>query len=71
MLTIMEKVLLILSLQYETINNMHEVFITFSEKGMHEKEYILPFISSLKVLGNYGTSKDVLELSVIKEKWRK
>ena len=59
MLTIMEKVLLILSLQYETINNMHEVFITFSEKGMHEKEYILPFLPRLNILGNGGLSKDV------------
>ena len=27
---------------------------------MHEKEYILQFLGSLKILGNYGTSKNVV-----------
>ena len=28
---------------------------------MHEKEYILQFLPRLNILGNYGTSKDVVE----------
>ena len=36
---------------------MHEIFIGIGEKSM-EKEYILQFLPSLKVSGNYGKSKD-------------
>ena len=46
---------------------MHERFISICEKGMHGKEYILQFVPSLKILGNYGISKDVVEWWVIKE----
>ena len=30
---------------------MHEIFINIYEKGMHEKEYILQLLPSLKILG--------------------
>ena len=40
---------------------MHEIFISVHEKGMDEKEYILQFLLSVKILDKYGTSKDVVE----------
>ena len=54
-----------------TTTAMREVFISICEKERHEKKFILPFLPSLKVLGDYGTSKDVIEGSVIKERWSK
>ena len=50
---------------------MQKIFISICDKEMHEKEYILQFLPSLKILGNYETSKDVAEWSVIKERWSK
>ena len=32
---------------------MHEIFIRICEKGRHQKEYVLQFLPSLKILGNY------------------
>ena len=43
---------------------MHEIFISIYEKETYEKEYVLKFLPSLKILRNYGTSEDV-EWSVI------
>ena len=48
---------------------MREIFISIWEKGRHKKEYIFQFPPSLKILGNYKASKDVVEWSVIKERW--
>lgn len=39
---------------------MREVFISIYEKGEHKKEYILKFLVSLKILGNWWTNEDVL-----------
>ena len=30
---------------------MHEIFNSIQEKGKHEKEYILQFLPTLKILG--------------------
>ena len=39
---------------------MHEIFTAICVEGMHEKrEYI--FLPTLKILGDYGTSKGVVE----------
>ena len=47
--------------QLTTPRAMHEIFISICEKGMHEEESSLQFVSSLKILGNYGTSNDVVD----------
>ena len=39
---------------------MQEIFISICTEGMHEKEHILQFLLSLKILGNYRLGKDQL-----------
>ena len=46
---------------------MHESLLASTRKECIK--YIMQFIPSLKILGNYWISKDVAEWPVIKERW--
>ena len=48
-------------------SNAWDLYYTICEKPMHEKEYILQFLPSLKIFYHYGASKDVVQWSFTKE----